>query len=321
MNDPQNLPIDIEEQQKWLIEHKTATGQSWTELAPKIGVKYGTISQFPNGGYKGDLKKIAEAVFRYRQMLTSQAAIAVEMPEPPSFFRTDTTRQMETILSIGHRGRMVVIAGGPGTSKTSTCRNYQAAVSNVWIATMKPSSGGISTMQYKVLEALGVEEEKRKGTPIALTSRIEALMANRSGLLILDEAQHLGEKALEEIRGWHDSTGAGIALVGNTDVLTRLTLGNRTHAFARLASRIAQRMIFDGPRESDALALADAWGIGDEAMRAFIVQIARQPGGLRTCTMMLETAGMLMSADRAPAIELAHMQDAWSQLSTRQLAA
>ncbi|QRY97115.1 hypothetical protein JT366_08705 [Sphingomonas paucimobilis] len=116
MNDPQNLPIDIEEQQNWLAEHKTATGQSWTELAPKIGVKYGTISQFPSGGYKGDLKKIAEAVFRYRQMLASQAAIAVEMPEPPAFFHTDTTRQIETILSIGQRGRMVVVAGGPGTS-------------------------------------------------------------------------------------------------------------------------------------------------------------------------------------------------------------
>lgn len=321
MNNPENLPIDIAEMQTWLLEHKTATGQSWNDLAPKIGVKYGTISQFPNGGYKGDMKKIAEQVFRYRQLLANQAAIAVEMPEPPSFFRTDTTRQIETILSIGQRGRMVVIAGGPGTSKTSTCENYQQAVSNVWIATMKPSSSGISTMQYKVLEALGVEEEKRKGTPIALTSRIEGIMRGRNGLLIVDEAQHLGEKALEEIRGWHDSTGSGIALVGNTDVLTRLTLGNRTHAFARLASRIAQRMIFDGPRESDALALAEAWGIEDEAMRAFIVQIARQPGGLRTCTMMLETAGMLMSADRATAIGLVHMQDAWSQLSTRQLAA
>lgn len=321
MNDPQNLPIDILEMQKWLAEHKAATGMSWNDLAPKVGIPYGTISQFTSGVYKGDQKRVAEAVYRYRQMLAAQAAIAIEMPEVPSFFRTDTTRQMETILSIGQRGRMVVIAGGPGTSKTSTCRNYQQAVSNVWIATMKPSSGGISTMQYKVLEALGVDEEKRKGTPIALTGRIEGIMRGRNGLLILDEAQHLGEKALEEIRGWHDSTGAGIALVGNSDVLTRLTLGNRTQTFARLASRIAQRMIFDGPRESDALALADAWGITDEAMRSFIVQIARQPGGLRTCTMMLETAGMLMSADRAAAIELIHMQDAWSQLSTRQMAA
>lgn len=113
MNDPQNLPIDILEMQKWLAEHKAATGMSWNDLAPKVGIPYGTISQFTSGVYKGDQKRVAEAVYRYRQMLAAQAAIAIEMPEVPSFFRTDTTRQMETILSIGQRGRMVVIAGGP----------------------------------------------------------------------------------------------------------------------------------------------------------------------------------------------------------------
>lgn len=320
MNDPSALPIDIAEQQNWLAEHKAATALSWTELATKIGLPSGTLSQFPTNAYKGKMQPIAEAVYRYRQLLAAQAEIAIEMPEPPAYFATDTGRQITTMLTIAQRGRMVVVAGGPGTSKTKTCNHYQASVSNVWLATMKPSSGGISTMQYKVLEALGVEEEKRKGTPIALTTRIEALIRRTGGLLILDEAQHLTEKALEEIRSWHDSTGIGIALVGNEDVLTRLTLGSRKDAFARLASRIAQRMIFRGPRDSDALALADAWGVEVEAQRAFIVSIARQPGGLRTCTMMLETAWMLAASENAePA--LAHLQDAWTHLSTRQLAA
>ncbi|WP_240193731.1 AAA family ATPase [Sphingomonas paucimobilis] len=185
---------------------------------------------------------------------------------------------------------------------------------------MTSSTSGMAAMQWKVLRALGVDEDKCKGQAHVLTESVCNQLRGRRGLLIIDEAQHLNEKSLDEIRGWYDETGSGIALVGNIKVLTRLTLGPKSHAFAQLASRIGQRMIYDGPRESDALALADAWGIEDDAMRAFIAQIARQPGGLRTCTMMLETAGMLMSADRAPAIELAHMQDAWSQLSTRQLA-
>ncbi len=320
MNDPQALPIDIQEQQKWLAEHKAVNNFSWTTLSQKIGIPYGTLSQFPTGAYKGKLLPIAEAVYRYRQLLAAQAEIAIEMPEPPAFFATPTTRQITTMLTIAQRGRMVVIAGGPGTSKSKTCHHYQASVSNVWIATMKPSTGAIATMQYKVMEALGVEEEKRKGTPISLTTRIEALIRNTGGLLILDEAQHIGEKGLEEIRSWHDSTGIGIALVGNEDVLTRLTLGNRKDAFARLASRIAQRMIFRGPRDTDALALADAWDIEAEDQRGFIVATARQPGGLRTCTMMLETAWMLAASENAPP-GLTHMQDAWTHLSTRQLAA
>jgi DNA transposition AAA+ family ATPase len=320
MNNPEALPLDIAEQQAWLLEHKSSTGLSWTQLATKVGIPYGTLSQFPTGSYKGDLKKIAEAVYRYRQLLIAQAEIAVEMPEPPAFFDTSTTRRIMTMLTIAQRGRMTVIAGGPGTSKTKSCRHYQASVSNVWVATMKPSTGGLMPMQFKVLEALGAEEEKRKGTPIALTSRIESLMRNTGGLLIIDEAQHLTEKSLEEVRSWHDETGVGIALVGNEDVLTRLTLGNRKDAFARLSSRIAQRMIFRGPQDGDALALADAWNVMPDDQRAFIVATAKQPGGLRTCTMMLETAFMLASSENNT-LQISHLQDAWAHLSIRQMAA
>jgi DNA transposition AAA+ family ATPase len=320
MNNPEALPLDIAEQQAWLLEHKSSTGMSWNQLAPKVGIPYGTLSQFPTGAYKGDLKKIAEAVYRYRQLLIAQAEIAVEMPEPPAFFDTSTTRRIMTMLTIAQRGRMTVIAGGPGTSKTKSARHYQASVSNVWVATMKPSTGGLMPMQFKVLEALGAEEEKRKGTPIALTSRIESLMRNTGGLLIIDEAQHLTEKSLEEVRSWHDETGVGIALVGNEDVLTRLTLGNRKDAFARLSSRIAQRMIFRGPQDADALALADAWNVEPEDQRNFIVATAKQPGGLRTCTMMLETAFMLASSENNT-LQISHLQDAWAHLSIRQMAA
>lgn len=322
MNSTQSLLIDIVEQQAWLTEYKSSTGLSWTQIAPKVGVKSGTLSQFPTGGYKGDLSKIAEAVYRFRQLLAAQAEIAIEMPEPPAFFTTKTTQQITTMLTIAQRGRMVVVAGGPGTSKTETCIHYQASVSNVWIATMTPSTAGLAPMQYQVLEALGADADQRKGSPVALSARIKTLLANTGGLLIVDEAQHLSEKSLEEIRSWHDDPKVriGIALVGNEDVLTRLTLGSRKDAFARLASRIAQRMIFRGPQDSDAAALAEAWGVAASDQVAFIVTIARQPGGLRTCTMMLETAHMLASSENSP-LQLSHLQDAWSHLSTRKLAA
>ena len=318
MNDPKVLPIDVVEQQHWLAQHRAETGLPWSALAPKVGVKAGTLSQFPGGGYKGDNQSIAEAVYRYRQLLVSQAEIAVEMPEPPGFFETPTSKRIQTMLAIAQRGRITVVAGGPGTSKTRTVRHYQASVANVWVATMKPSTTGINTMQQRVLAALGKHDAK--GTPLALTNLIENLLRNTGGLLVIDEAQHAGEKALEEIRGWHDETGVGIALVGNEDVLTRLTRGSRRDAFARLASRVAQRLIFRGPIDGDALALADAWNVDPEPCRAFLIDVAKKPGGLRTCTMVMETASMLAAAERGP-LQLAHLQDAWAHLSTRQMAA
>ncbi|WP_066666991.1 MULTISPECIES: AAA family ATPase [unclassified Sphingomonas] len=314
MNNPENLPIDIDAERAWLKAHKDETGLSWSELSPKLGIKPGTLSQFPAGTYAGDNRKIAEQVYRYRQHLMNQAEIAVTMPDRPDYFETPTSRRILSMLSIAQRGRIVVIAGGPGTSKTMTVKHYKATMPNVWHATMKPSTAGVNTMQIKVLEAMG--EHNARGTPLALSSKIESIVRNTDGLIIIDEAQHTSEKALEEIRGWHDETGIGIALVGNEDVLTRLTLGNKRDAFARLASRVAQRLIFRGPSAQDALALADAWHLDDEPMRQFLVGKAGQPGGLRTLTMIMETAAMFASGEKE-ALALAHLQDAWTHLSFR----
>jgi DNA transposition AAA+ family ATPase len=318
MINPDNLKIDIDAQRDWLNSHKAETGLAWTIIAPKIGIPTGTLTPFAGGGYKGDNQKIADAIHRYRQKLTAQAEIALEIPEPPKFFETPTARRILTMLSIAQRGRITVVAGGPGTSKTQTIRHYAASVPNVWIATMKPSTGGTAPMQIKVLEAMG--ERDAKGTLLALSTKIEALTRGTDGLIILDEAQHLGEKALEEARSWHDATGIGLCLVGNEDVLTRLMLGNKRDAFARLASRVAQRLIFRGPMEGDALALADAWDVRNTAMRSFLVDIAKRPGGLRTCTMVMETASMLAVQDNGP-LAIEHLQDAWTHLSYRQVAA
>lgn len=317
MNDPTKVSIDNEEQRQWIIAHKAETGMSWNDLYQKTGIS-SALALFAAGKYQGDNDRIAESIFRYRQLLIAQAEVEVEAPELPPFFATATSKRIVTMLTMAQRGRITLIAGGPGTSKTMTLRHYQASVSNVWIATMAPSTAGVNNMQIEVLEALG--EPEAKGTPQALSRRIKQRVRLSGGLLILDEAQHLTEKALEEIRSWHDATGIGICLVGNQDVLLRLEHGNRKAAFARLASRVAQRMIFNAATDADALALADAWDVQDVKCRAMIVAIAAKPGSLRNCTMMLETAFMLAASENNT-LKLAHLQDAWSMLSTRSLAA
>ena len=62
-------------------------------------------------------------------------------------------------------------------------------------------------------------------------------------LIIIDEAQHLQLRALEEIRTWTDPNpitgqqGVGIALIGNTETYTRM-VGKQEARFAQLFSRI-----------------------------------------------------------------------------------
>ncbi len=315
MNDPSATPVDIDEQRNWLNDHRVQTGASWAEIQKRMGVPQGTISQFGAGTYKGDNEKIAQTIFRYRQTIAAQAAIAIDAPEPPVFFDTETSKQLTTMLTFAQRGRIVVAALGPGLGKTKTATHYQACNTNVFRATMSPSTAGVNNMQIEVLEALG--EKNPVGTPQKLSRRIREIVSNlRGALIIIDEAQHLSEKALEEIRSWHDATGVGVALFGNAGVLQRLEGGDRRGAFAQLFSRVSLKVVRALPLHLDVDALAHAWSIFADDVITYLRKICMTPDGLRSGTMALELATMVAASEKQP-LAVGHLQDAWTQLSSR----
>ncbi len=320
MNDPATALIDIEEQRKWLIDHRASTQLSWSELAKRVDIPQGTLSQFGSPkGYAGDERRLAEKVYRYSQLLEEQAKIEVEAPELPDYFPTATSEQITSLLTWAQRGRIVVIATGAGMGKTMTAKMYRDCYTHVFLATMSPSTAGVNNMQIEVLEALG--ERDAVGTPQKLSRRIRERVKNMSkALIVIDEAQHLSEKAIEEIRSWHDATGVGIALLGNVKVMQQLEGGTRSAAFAQLYSRVSMRMIRPLPLQADADALAKAWKVEDEATLSLVRRIVGMPGGLRGGTMALELAWMIAATDKRP-LAKEHLQDAWSQLSQRALAA
>lgn len=316
MNNPGEIPIDVEEQRDWLMEHKKTTGHSWSDLARRTSIAAGTLSQFGPGSYKGDNAEIARKVYQFRQLLASQAEISVDAPDIPSFFMTPSARRFQAMMVYAQRGRIALIAAGPGTSKTTTGRHYQASVANVWMITLSPSTAGVNNMQIEVLAAMG--EQDAVGTPQKLSRRIKDRVRNSGGLLIFDEAQHASEKSIEEIRSWHDATGIGICLMGNVGVLERMEGGSRKSAYAQIFSRVGMRHIQNLPLTADAIMLGESWGITEQKEIDFITKIAGKPGGLRSCTMVLELATMLAASENNSR-NLAHMQDAWAQLSTRPL--
>ncbi|MBB3858905.1 hypothetical protein GGQ88_000145 [Novosphingobium hassiacum] len=320
MNDPTNAPIDIEEMRQWLIDHRASSQQSWSEMAKRIDIPSGTLSQFGSiKGYAGDERKLAEKVYRYRQLLSEQAKIDIEAPELPEYFATPTSDQITSLLTWAQRGRIVVIATGAGLGKTKTAEAYKACFPNVFMATMSPSTAGVNNMQIEVLEAMG--ERDAVGTPQKLSRRIRDRVKNMSKpLIVIDEAQHVSEKAIEEIRSWHDATGVGIALLGNIKVMQQLEGGSRSAAFAQLYSRVSMRLIRPLPLQADADALAEAWKVEDDAAQAYLRKIVMMPGGLRGGTMALELAWMIAASERQP-LAKEHLQDAWAQLSQRAVAA
>lgn len=316
MINPENTPIDPEEQRLWIVEHKQSQGLSWNQLAPLVDVKAGTLSSFGGKTYKGDLQRIGEKIFRYRQNLTMQSQIKVEAPEIPGFFETRTARDVINLLTWAQRGRMTMCAGGPGLGKTTAATHYTESVSNAWLITISPAIRTVPALTMEVLWKMGDRMTRRNNF---ISRYVKERLEGTAGLLIFDDAQHLNVEQIEEIRSWHDQTRIGVAFLGNREVIQRMEGGSRQAAFAQLYSRVGMRMIRDVPLAEDIELLADEWRIDDEKTVAFLHKVGNKPGGLRSCTFTLEIANMLARANGGE-LTLDHVNAAWMQLSTRPVA-
>lgn len=300
----------VEEQRSWLINHREQTGLSWGDLAKRTGIAQGTISQFGSPkGYNGRELPLAEKVERYRQALAQQAAIQAEVPDEPGFYETDTTRQLEHMLSFAQLGQMVAAALEAGCSKTMTAKHYHDVNPNVFYVEMRKSAGGPNNMLKMVLAALGVRDPS--GGTFDMSRQVcDQLKKATKPLLIIDEAQHLNEASIEEIRSWNDAIDVGIALFGNVGVLQKLA------RFPQLYSRLSLKLQRRCPTHADIEAMADAWNITNAAVRAELIKICSKLGGLRSGTKTLQLAWM-MAASEGKALGLDHVQDAWQQLDVR----
>jgi hypothetical protein len=320
MNNVENFPVDVAEQQQWLLAHKSAKGWSWPAVADKVGVAAGTISPWATGTYQGNKDNIARAVAKYRQMLDSQAAAGSGIPDAPGYFDTPTSKRLSGLLVWAHRGRMTLAATGPGTGKTMTIEEYAGSASNVWVATMEHATRTPIAMTAAVLRSMNVTI--RKGWGAMMSQLVKDTVAGKQGLIVVDEANHLEAASLEQIRAWHDATGVGVCLMGNEELLQRIENGARSDAFGRLNSRIAMRHLQHSPVDGDVDAFCEAWGIRDDGMVGHLRKIAltHASGGLRECAQIIEQASMLALQDEQP-LSLALLREAQSTRATRYIAA
>lgn len=308
---------EIEALQDRLASYRDAQGLSWSQLSAVTGVATSTVQAWTSKKYGGDNEEIARKVFRFFEGLDAKAEMLSVMPTAPNFLKTPTAQRILALLRYAQMGEIVAIAGAPGIGKTEACDYHKATFPNCYRATMKPSTRGVQTMMLELLRAMGVKDAK--GSPQQLSAMVVARIEKSDGLIIFDEAQHLSEQALEEIRAWHDATGIGVALVGNDSVITRLEGGIRAAAFAQLYSRVSMRIMPKGVMDGDAEALIAAWGITEKALVDFCLKVAKQPGALRGMTKTIKAAWLAANGEQKP-LSIAHLREAWAQLSLRSAA-
>lgn len=281
-------------------------------VAKELGVSPAALSQWLKGKYAGDVAALDRKVEQWLSLRERRQQAAGQLPAPPKWFEGPSARDILAALAIAHlTGDMVCVYGGPGVGKTKSCEHYRDDSPAVWLATMAPHCTSVVPALQEIAEAVGIKDMSFTGArPLyrAILKRLEGT----DGLLIIDEAQHLGEKCLDQIRSIHDASGIGIALVGNESVYTRLTGGNRAVSQAQLFSRIGARKYVARPAAEDVRAQASAWGIGSADIIDYLIAIAAKPGALRAVTKSIRLASM--QAGSIEAVTLEHIKRAWANL-------
>lgn len=286
---------------------------SQARIAKETGFSGAVISQWLAGVYPGDVAAVAERVNRWLTAFAEAQANETMMPAAPSFVPTPTAQRVTMALGYAQMaGDIALIYGGAGLGKTTALRSYSARSLNCWIATMTPASSSVQTALSVIATACGLSAAAGGGAN-ALHIAICAKVRATNGLLIIDEAQHLGVPALDQIRSIHDETGIGIALVGNEQVHARMVGGQRAPYLDRLYSRIGKRVFLKKPTQGDVDALIAAWSITDGECRAQMTDIALKPGGLRSLTKVLRLASM-SAASAGRAICCTDVRASWKEL-------
>ncbi|EDT2570866.1 AAA family ATPase [Salmonella enterica] len=275
---------DIRAGLRTLVENEETT---FKQIALESGLSTGTISSFINDKYNGDNERVSQMLQRW---LEKYHAVA-ELPEPPRFVETQTVKQIWTSMRFASLTESIaVVCGNPGVGKTEAAREYRRTNNNVWMITITPSCASVLECLTELAFELGMNDAPRRKGPLsrALRRRLEGTQ----GLVIIDEADHLGAEVLEELRLLQESTRIGLVLMGNHRVYSNMTGGNRTVEFARLFSRIAKRTAINKTKKADVKAIADAWQINGENELELLQQIAQKPGALRILNHSLRLATM-----------------------------
>lgn len=209
-------------------------------------------------------------------------AIPLESADP-EWVDTPSARQVLRVLEYARKyGDIAVVHEGTGVDKTESARRYKGLCKNVWIAVMLPAEERLLPCVRQVARAYGTEYWGRDTA--YLYHGLSRALGGKRGLLIIDEAQHLGHSPLEALRGLHDETGCALALLGNDDFRRRI----RRPEFTQLVSRVGARRHLPRATPDDVDAILDAWGIEGAKVREQGHRRATPPAGLRSLVRALE---------------------------------
>lgn len=219
---------------------------SQAKAAPMMGLSQTALSQYRNSKYdKGDIaetERKLEEFFRASEEQDASTEKALPYRPTQDYIPTSISEDVYKLIRYCQLEKgMVIVHGDAGIGKTKGAEKFvrENPTASIYLQAT-PSIGILGSLLKMMARALKLPETRNK---LDLTLAIREKLEGTNKVIIIDEAQHLQLRALEEIRTWADPNpitgqqGVGIVLIGNTEVYTRM-VGKQEARFAQLFSRI-----------------------------------------------------------------------------------
>ncbi len=219
---------------------------------------------------------------------------------------TQTLENINMAVSFAEAaGDISLIYGDAGLGKTVSLKEYMKTHKNAIYVELKDCDKSTKGICEKILFALGNE---RSGLDRFLVDTIIDNLISKPKLIIIDEAQHLSIRALENLRAINDATETGIVLCGNPTVYDRMHGRGQAH-FAQLYSRIGIRRHIIEPSLYDIGCIFERYNLDKESL-LYLHQLALQRGGIRNCIKVLNIALQIRDDEKEP-LNIDHLQSAY----------
>ena len=202
-------------------------------------------------------------------------------------------------------GDISLIYGDAGLGKTVSLKEYVSTHPDVIYLELKDCDKSTKGVCEKILFCIGKE---MRGVDRLLVDTITDYLTSNPKLIIIDEAQHLSIRALENLRAINDATESGIVLCGNPTVYDRMHGKGQAH-FAQLYSRIGIRRHIVEPSLDDIVSIFENQRLDKESL-LYLHKLALQRGGLRNCVKILNIALQLQDNEKEP-LNIDHLQSAY----------
>ena len=210
---------------------------SQAKAAPLMGISQTALSQYRRSMYdNGDIAALEsklEEFFRTQEEQEVNTEKALPYRPTQDYIPTSISEDVYKLIRYCQLEKgMVIIHGDAGIGKTKGAERFvrENSTASVYIQAT-PSTGTLGNL-------------------------LKVLAEGTNKVIIIDEAQHLQLRSLEEIRTWADANpitgqqGVGIALIGNTEVYTRM-VGKQEARFAQLFSRIRMNRYYSTRKVTD----------------------------------------------------------------------